>query len=98
MAEKGNEIHWNTAQAMRLAACLPFKFWKFTERMASKLISLMVKEGQEITPFEKLYKTKPSMNLIQTFGCHAFIYISHDQCSKTDPKSKLLLIWDLLRI
>ena len=47
----------------------------------------MVKEGQEITPFEKLYETKPSMNLIQTFGCHAFAHISCDQCSKTDLKS-----------
>ena len=64
MAEKGNETRWNTAQAMKLTAHLPPKFWEFTEKMASKLISLMVKEGQEITPFEKLYETKPSMNLI----------------------------------
>ena len=64
VAEKENKTHWNTAQAMKLAACLSSKFWEFTERMASKLISLMVKKGQEITPFEKLYETKSSMNLI----------------------------------
>ena len=64
VAEKENKTHWNIAQAMRLTACLPPKFWEFIERMASKLISLMVKEEQEITPFEKLYETKPSMNLI----------------------------------
>ena len=87
MAEKGNKTCWNTAQAMRLTACLPPKFWKFTERIASKLISLMIKEGQEITPFEKLYETKPSMNLIQTFGYHAFAHILCNQCSKTDLKS-----------
>ena len=87
MAEKGNETCWNTAQAIRLTACLPPKFWEFAERMASKLISLMVKEEQEITPFEKLYETKPSMNLIQTFDCHAFAHIPCDQHSKTDLKS-----------
>ena len=88
MTEKGNETRWNTAQAMRLAAHLPPKFWEFAERMASKLISLIVKEGQEITPFEKLYEIKPSMNLIRTFGCHAFAYIPYDQHSKIDPKSQ----------
>ena len=88
MAEKGNETCWNTAQAMRLTACLLSKFWKFVEKMASKLISLMVKEGQKITPFEKLYETKPSMNLIQTFGCHTFTHIPCNQCSKTDLKSQ----------
>ena len=87
VAKKGNETHWNIAQAMRFAACLPLKFWKFTERMASKLISLMVKEEQEIIPFEKLYEIKPSMNLIQTFGCYAFAHIPHNQYSKTDSKS-----------
>ena len=48
----------------------------------------MVKERQEITPFEKLYEIKPSMNLIWTFGCHAFAYIPCNQYSKTDPKSQ----------
>ena len=98
MAEKGKETRWNTAQAMRLAARLPPKFWEFAERMASKLISLMVKEGQEITPFEKLYETKPSMNLIRTFGCHAFAHIPRNNVLKLTRNPELLLIWDLLRI
>ena len=84
MAKKGNKICWNTIQA----AHLPPKFWKFAKRMASKLISLMVKEEQKITSFEKLYETKSSMNLIWTFGYHAFAYIPHNQCSKTDLKSQ----------
>ena len=49
MAKKENKTCWNTAQAMRLAACLSTKFWKFTERMGNKLIFLMVKENKKLS-------------------------------------------------
>ena len=59
-----------------LVAGLPANFWEFAERMAAKLISMTVKEGEKIIPFEKLYKRKPSMDLIRIFGCHAFTHVS----------------------
>ena len=57
--------------------------------MAAKLISMIVKEGEKIIPLEKLYERKPSMDLIRTFGCHAFTYISQEMHSKTDPVSRV---------
>ena len=56
--------------------------------MAAKLISITVKEDKKITSLEKLYERKPSMDLIKTFGCHAFTHISQEMRSKTDPVSR----------
>ena len=75
VAERGNYTRWNTTQVIHLAAGLPANFWKFAKRMAVKLISMTVKEGEKITPLEKLYERKPSMDLIRTFGCHTFTHI-----------------------
>ena len=49
---------------------------------------MTVKEGEKITPLEKLYERKPSLDLIRTFGCHAFAHISQEMCSKTDFVSR----------
>ena len=43
---------------------------------------------QEISPYEKLYGVKPSMDLIHVFGCHAFAHVSVDSQLKTDAKSR----------
>ena len=56
--------------------------------MASKVILMVVKQGQEISPYEKLYGVKPSMDLICVFGCHTFAHVPIDSQSKTDVKSK----------
>ena len=49
---------------------------------------MTVKEGEKITPLEKLYERKPSMDLIRIFGCHAFTHISQEMRSKTDFVSR----------
>ena len=49
---------------------------------------MVVKQGQEISPYEKLYGVKPSMDLIYVFGCHVFAHVSVDSWSKTDAKSR----------
>ena len=74
-----------------LAAELPTNFWEFAERMATKLISMTVKEGEKIISLEKLYERKPSMDLIRTFGCHAFTHVPQEMCSKTDLVSRELI-------
>ena len=78
VAEKTNETCWNCAQAICLTAQLPPNFWKFAERMASKVILMVIKQRQEISLYEKLYGVKPSMDLICVFGCHAFAHVSVD--------------------
>ena len=64
-------------QFVSLLNCLLI-FWKFAERMASKVILMVVKQEQEILPYEKLYGVKPSMDLICVFGCYAFAHVSVD--------------------
>ena len=59
VAERGNYIQWSTAQVIHLAAELPANFWKFVERMAAKLISMTVKEGEKITPLENCMRENP---------------------------------------
>ena len=49
---------------------------------------MVVKQGQEILPYEKLYGVKPSMDLICVFEYHVFTHISVDSWSKTDAKSR----------
>ena len=37
-----------------------------------------MKEGEEISPFQKLYGHKPNIELIRPFGCHAFAHICEE--------------------
>ena len=46
-----------------------------------------MKEGEEISPFQKLYGCKPNIELICPFGCHAFAHISQKNKTKLMPKA-----------
>ena len=49
--------------------------------------SYIVKEGEEISPFQKLYGCKPNIELICSFGCHAFVHIPRKNRTKLMPKA-----------
>ena len=61
---------------------------------------MIMKEGEKITPLEKLYERKPSMDLIRTFGCHVFTHVPQEMCFKTDPALDNMygfLLFDLIQ-
>ena len=49
---------------IRIHAGLPEQFWDYAEKLASVVSSYIVKEGEEISPFQKLYGRKPNIELI----------------------------------
>ena len=46
-----------------------------------------MKEGEEISLFQKLYSHKPNIKLIHPFGCYAFVHISQKNRTKLMPKA-----------
>ena len=71
---------------IRIHAGLPEQFWDYAEKLASVVSSYIVKEGEEISPFQKLYGRKPNIELICHFGCHAFTHIPRKNRTKLMPK------------
>ena len=63
------------------------QFWNYVEKLASVVSSYIVKEGEEISPFQKLYGCKPNIELICPFGCYAFTHIPWKNRTKLMPKA-----------
>ena len=66
---------------------MPEQFWNYAEKLASVVSSYIVKEGEEISPFQKLYSHKPNIELIHPFGCYAFAHIPRKNRTKLMPKA-----------
>ena len=66
---------------------MPEQFWDYAEKLASVVSSYIVKEGEEISLFQKLYGHKSNIKLICPFGCHAFAHIPQMNRTKLMPKA-----------
>ena len=60
---------------MRRAGKVPDRYWPESDRHASFLNSLIVKEGKSKTGFEILKGFRCDTELLKAWGCHAFAYV-----------------------
>jgi hypothetical protein len=88
IAELGNQRRGNTANTMRIAAQLPKSFRCEAERLAAIVDSYIIKSNEVITGHEILYGTKPDIDKIKPFGCHAYAWRSRRVRKKTKNPSK----------
>ena len=79
----------NVGRALRFQAHLPIYFWGECVLAAVHLINRTPSPFlQNKTPYELLYGTQPSYNLIRTFGCRCFAHNQQTQGDKFASRSR----------
>ena len=77
-----------TARAIFLHSKVPDQFWGDSILCSAYLINRMpLSSIHNISPYEKVCHTKPSLDHLRTFGCLCFISTSKVHRSKFDPRA-----------
>ncbi|MBW0551955.1 hypothetical protein O181_091670, partial [Austropuccinia psidii MF-1] len=78
------------ARSMLLQEKLPPRSWTFAFRHAAWVHNRVLHAGLDVTPYELAIKRRPSLFLLQVFGCSAIL---HNMVQKKDmsPKAKRVI-------
>ncbi|WZZ73743.1 hypothetical protein YC2023_085113 [Brassica napus] len=88
VAERKNIHLMEVARSMMLHTNVPKRFWSDAVMSATYLINRTpTKVLNDLSPFEVLNKTKPSLDHLCVFGCLCFVLIPGEQRNKLDAKS-----------
>ncbi|XP_010451299.1 PREDICTED: uncharacterized protein LOC104733420 [Camelina sativa] len=88
VAERKNRHLMEVARSMMFHTNVTKRFWGDALMMACYLINRTpTKVLQDVSPYEVLNKTKPSLDHLRVFGCVCFVLIPSEQRSKLDAKS-----------
>jgi transposase InsO family protein len=88
VAERKNRHLMEVERSMMFHTNVTKKFWGDAVMTACYLINRTpTKVLQDVSTFEVLNKTKPSLDHLRVFGCVCFVLVSGDQRNKLDTKS-----------
>jgi len=86
--ERAHHLIQSNAEAVRLEAELPERFWEEATRFVTIVSNACVKKGRTKSPFEEVYGRKFDFSLIRIFGCHAYVHIPKElRERKIGPRS-----------
>ncbi|CAM8981982.1 unnamed protein product [Rhodiola kirilowii] len=88
VAERKNRNLMEIARSMMFHTNVPKRFWGDAVMTASYLINrIPTRSLDDISPYEVLNKSKPSINHLRVFGCLCFVLIPGEQRNKLEAKS-----------
>lgn len=88
VAERKNRHLMEVARSIMFHSHVPKRFWGDAVMTACYLINrIPTKILKDISPFEVLNKTKPSLDHLKVFGCVCFVLVPGEQRTKLDAKS-----------
>ncbi|KAL0696244.1 hypothetical protein Bca4012_063424 [Brassica carinata] len=88
VAERKNRHLMEVARSMMFHANVPKRFWSDAVVTACYLINrIPTKVLRDISPYEVLNKTRPSIQHLRVFGCTCFVLIPGEQRNKLEAKS-----------
>ncbi|KAG7599434.1 Integrase catalytic core [Arabidopsis suecica] len=89
VAERKNRHLMEVARSMMFHHNVPKRFWGDAVLSACYLINrIPTKILKDLSPFEVINKTKPSLDHLRVFGCVCFVLVPGDQRNKLEPKSE----------
>jgi hypothetical protein len=86
IAERANRTIFETARMTLVQSGFPNTFWAEAVRNVAAIHNRFPKP-QKMSPFEKLYDRKPSVNKFRPFGCLAYVFQHESKRKKLDSKS-----------
>jgi hypothetical protein len=86
IAERANRTFFEMARTTLVQPGLPNTFWAEAVRNTASIHNRLPQAGG-MSPFEKLYGRKPSMNKFRPFGCLAYVFQQKSKQNKLDSKS-----------
>ena len=94
VAERKNRHLMEVARSMMFHMNVPKRFWSDAVMSACYLINRTpTKVLNDLSPFEVLNKSKPSLDHLRVFGCICFVLVPGEQRNKLDARSsKAMLI------
>ena len=88
VAERKNRHLMEVARSMMFHMKVPKGFWADAVMTATYLINrIPTKVLDDLSPFEVLNKTKPSLDHLRVFGCVCFVLVPGELRNKLEPKS-----------
>jgi transposase InsO family protein len=88
VAERKNRHLMEVARSMMFHMKVPKGYWGDAVMTACYLINrIPTKVLHDVSPYEVLNGTKPSINHLKVFGCACFVFIPGEQRNKLDAKS-----------
>ncbi|XP_019230786.1 PREDICTED: uncharacterized protein LOC109211675 [Nicotiana attenuata] len=75
VADRKHRHILEVTRAIRFQANIPIKFWGHCGLAAIYIINRMLSSVVGVSPYEKLYKRKPSLNHLRILGCQCYAKI-----------------------
>jgi hypothetical protein len=76
--ENANKNIMSHARAMLIASKLPSLYYADAQQCAVYIHNRTVHTKDDKTPFEHIFKRKPSVKHLVPFGCHGYLYIKKE--------------------
>ncbi|KAF3614676.1 hypothetical protein FXO38_35522 [Capsicum annuum] len=92
VAERKHRHILEVTRALRFQATIPVKFWGYCVLAAVYLINRLPSSSIDYyTPYEKLYGTKPSCELLRVIGCFCYAKVLNES-DKLMPRSRATVL------
>jgi hypothetical protein len=87
--ERDNRIVTEAARSMIHDQGLPIRVWAEAINWAVHVLNRTINSQNMVeTPYEQVFKRKPSVAYYRIFGCTAYRFVQEAELTKLDPKSK----------
>jgi transposase InsO family protein len=88
VAERKNRHIAETCRSMLHTMNVPWKFWAECMRTAVHIINRLPQEKMGyVSPFQKLWKMKPTIRHFRIFGCVCYVFVLDHLRTKFDKKA-----------
>lgn len=88
VVERKHKHLMETPRALVFESKLPTKYWGHCVQCAAFLINRMpIKHLDHVTPYERLFGTKPDYSYLRCFGCLCFVSTPRKHISKLEPRA-----------
>ncbi|GBN05325.1 Retrovirus-related Pol polyprotein from transposon TNT 1-94 [Araneus ventricosus] len=91
VAERANRYLLEKARALIYEAKLPKSYWGYAVQTAAYLKNRIPNQTVGNLPFDLKYGKPPDLNIINVFGCDAYMRVPDNLRKKLDPKSKKMI-------
>ncbi|KAK3030594.1 hypothetical protein RJ639_039680 [Escallonia herrerae] len=88
VAERKNRHLAKICRSILLAKNVPGRFWAKAMRTATFVINRLPQQRLSfLSPFEKIWSTKPTVSYFKVFGCVCYVFVPDHLRSKMDKKA-----------
>lgn len=87
LAERNIQTLNNMATCLLIQAGLPPSFWAYAVTYAARLRNSLPTKVSNTTPYEQMFKKKPDLSMLHTFGCEAWAHIPKQHRGKFTAKA-----------